>query len=36
MLDLIAGKQWKGIERLPCSLVVRQSCGADRPPHARA
>ena len=30
MLDLIAGKQWKGVERLPCSLIVRQSCGAAR------
>src|SRR5947209_6694831 len=30
MLDLIAGKPWKGIDRLPCKLVVRTSCGADR------
>ena len=32
MLDLIAGRKWKGIDRLPCSLIVRQSCGADRMP----
>ena len=30
MLDLIAGRQWKGVDRLPCSLIVRQSCGANR------
>jgi LacI family transcriptional regulator len=30
LLDLIAGKQWKGVFRLPCSLIVRQSCGASR------
>lgn len=29
MLDLIAGKRWKGVDRLPCSLIVRQSCGAN-------
>jgi LacI family transcriptional regulator len=28
MLDLIAGKKWQGVDRLPCTLVVRQSCGA--------
>jgi LacI family transcriptional regulator len=28
MLDLIAGRKWKGVDRLPCSLIVRQSCGA--------
>jgi LacI family transcriptional regulator len=27
MLDLIAGRKWQGIDRLPCSLIVRQSCG---------
>ena len=30
MLDLIAGRKWKGVDRLPCSLIVRQSCGADK------
>ena len=30
MLDLIAGRKWKGVYRLPCSLIVRQSCGANR------
>jgi len=28
MLNLIAGAQLAGVDRLPCSLVVRQSCGA--------
>jgi LacI family transcriptional regulator len=28
MLDLIAGRKWQGVDRLPCSLIVRQSCGA--------
>jgi LacI family transcriptional regulator len=30
MLDLIAGRIWNGVDRLPCSLIVRQSCGAKR------
>jgi LacI family transcriptional regulator len=30
MLDLIAGKKWKGVHRLPCSLIVRESCGTAR------
>jgi LacI family transcriptional regulator len=30
MLDLIAGRKWKGVDRLPCSLIVRESCGANR------
>ncbi len=30
MLDLIAGRKWLGVDRLPCSLIVRQSCGANR------
>jgi LacI family transcriptional regulator len=30
MLDLIAGRKWKGVYRLPCTLIVRQSCGATR------
>lgn len=32
MLDLIAGKKWKGVDRLPCSLIVRESCGAGSGP----
>jgi LacI family transcriptional regulator len=28
LLDLIAGRKWQGVDRLPCSLVVRGSCGA--------
>jgi len=27
MLDLIAGRKWHGVYRLPCTLIVRQSCG---------
>ena len=30
LMDLIAGKKWTGVARLPCSLIVRQSCGAGR------
>jgi LacI family transcriptional regulator len=30
MLNLIASREWQGVERLPCSLIVRQSCGAKR------
>ena len=31
MLDMIDGaRQQRGVVRLPCSLVVRQSCGAAR------
>ena len=29
LLDQIAGKQSRGVERLPCTLVVRGSCGAN-------
>ncbi len=28
LLDQIAGKKLRGVERLPCTLVVRDSCGA--------
>jgi LacI family transcriptional regulator len=28
LIDLIAGKRHAGVHRLPCSLVVRASCGA--------
>ena len=27
LLDLIAGRPWRGVDRLPCSLIVRESCG---------
>ena len=27
LLDLIAGRAWKGVDRLTCSLIVRESCG---------
>jgi LacI family transcriptional regulator len=30
MLGLIAGTKLHGVERLPCSLIVRRSCGAKR------
>ncbi|THD49911.1 MAG: LacI family transcriptional regulator, partial [Bradyrhizobium sp.] len=30
LLDMIAGKPLAGVRRLPCSLVVRGSCGANR------
>ena len=30
LLDLIAGGTWKGVDRLPCSLIVRQSCGGQQ------
>ena len=30
LIDLIAGKVLSGVMRLPCSLVVRESCGANR------
>ena len=30
MMDMIAGRKWTGVARLPCSLIVRQSCGAGR------
>ena len=28
LLEMIAGKRFSGVERLPCTLVVRESCGA--------
>ena len=28
LLDMIAGRKLAGVRRLPCSLVVRDSCGA--------
>jgi len=28
LMEMIAGKQLSGIHRLPCTLVVRESCGA--------
>ncbi len=32
LIELIAGKRHTGVHRLPCSLVVRASCGAPQPP----
>jgi LacI family transcriptional regulator len=29
LLDMIGGKQMNGVERLPCTLIVRGSCGAN-------
>ena len=33
LIEMIDGKKLKGVHRLPCTLVVRQSCGS-RPPSA--
>jgi LacI family transcriptional regulator len=30
LLDMIAGKQLHGVRRLPCTLVIRESCGGRR------
>ena len=30
LMDLIAGESLQGVRRLPCSLIVRESCGAGR------
>ena len=35
LIDLIAGKKHAGVQRLPCSLVVRESCGASAPKRRR-
>jgi LacI family transcriptional regulator len=31
LMETIAGARLKGVRRLPCSLIVRQSCGANAP-----
>lgn len=31
IIRMIAGEQFHGVERLPCTLVVRQSCGGNHP-----
>ena len=28
LIDLIAGKEFRGVRRIPCTLVIRESCGA--------
>ena len=28
LIDLIAGKEFRGVRRIPCTLVTRESCGA--------
>ena len=28
LLEMMAGRKLSGVRRLPCSLVVRESCGA--------
>jgi hypothetical protein len=28
LIDLIAGEEFGGVRRIPCTLVVRASCGA--------
>jgi LacI family transcriptional regulator len=30
LLDMMGGRALKGVRRLPCSLVIRDSCGAER------
>jgi len=30
LIEMIAGKRLRGVHRLPCTLVVRESCGASR------
>jgi LacI family transcriptional regulator len=34
LLEMIAGRPLAGMRRLPCSLVIRASCGAPRPAAA--
>ena len=34
LLELIDGVRLSGVRRLPCSLVIRESCGAGRLPRA--
>jgi LacI family transcriptional regulator len=36
LMDLIAGERLQGVRRLPCSLIVRESCGAGRGPGTGA
>lgn len=35
LLDMIAGKRLSGVQRLPCTLVIRDSCGSSRPARTR-
>ncbi len=35
LIELIDGVTLSGVRRLPCSLVIRESCGAGRGPEAR-
>jgi LacI family transcriptional regulator len=28
LIDLIAGKELRGVRHIPCTLVIRESCGA--------
>ena len=30
LIDLIDGVRLTGVRRLPCSLIIRESCGASR------
>ena len=36
LLEMIAGRRLAGLRRLPCSLVVRESCGAREPVALRS
>jgi len=31
LMEMMGGRALKGVRRLPCSLVIRDSCGAHRP-----
>lgn len=35
LIDLMAGNEVAGVRRLPCSLIVRESCGANGSPKAK-
>jgi LacI family transcriptional regulator len=35
LIDLIGGKELFGVRRLPCSLVIRESCGGKAPANTR-
>ena len=35
LIDLIAGKELRGVRRLPCTLVIRDSCGGQQPCRAQ-
>jgi LacI family transcriptional regulator len=30
LIEMIDGKRLRGVHRLPCSIIVRESCGAGK------